>query len=326
MTGISPSAFNSANIETFGPRTAYSQANLANGTTFKQIATTDGFVLATVGQPTATENYVGTLEGFTTDSSGNTTSFAYATGVAYHYTAPNGKKGSTSVLIPVPGSFTLPVRKGETWNLQLTWVAAVGPAPTVEFYWVPDDAQQGQAEQSRTRSPMRNGMQALRNDIQSGQMQQRMQASAQQAINERVDDLTRILGDATNMSSNQQDRAQFVKDLQKIVCSAAPQGQQPNNQVNDHDVQELIGTFARVTGRQFAQQENGLLDAGIRALVQINDNDANRHNLGLIQKNVGLFIDNVQQALKIQFDNNDRRLLTRALVRIVGDGTQQANS
>lgn len=67
-------------------------------------------------------------------------------------------------------------------------------------------------------------------------------------------------------------------------------------------------------------QQQDLLKEGIRALVKINENAANRGDLGLIDANVRLFLDNVQRATDISLGNSDRRLLTRALVRLVGDG------
>ncbi|MDC6131593.1 hypothetical protein PPH41_27615 [Burkholderia gladioli] len=60
----------------------------------------------------------------------------------------------------------------------------------------------------------------------------------------------------------------------------------------------------------------------MRALVRINDNEANRHDLVLIKRNVDLFLDNLQAALGQTLSHSERRLLTRALTRIVGDGSQ----
>jgi hypothetical protein len=310
----------------FGTRTAYNQSDLVDGgTSFTQVATSDGFVMATVGQPTFSANYLGTLEGFTVDSSGSNTSFVYATGLAYSYNMQNGKKGVNTILIPMPGSFTMPVRKGETWSLRLTWNTEIGQAPQVEFYWIPDlDGTHGHAgvPAGQQASIMKQAMNTLRDELQSGKVQGSMLLSAQQAIDGRVLDLAHILGDSVNQGSSEQDRQQFLGRLQKIVCSAAPQGQKTDNAVDPQALQDLIASFGKLSGHTFSVQQNGLIEAGVRALVQINDNDANRRDLSLINRNIGLFLDNMQQVLDKQFSNNERRLLTRALVRIVGDGNR----
>ncbi|MEO6934182.1 MAG: hypothetical protein ABI171_02455 [Collimonas sp.] len=309
---------------TFGTRTAYNQSALTDGN-FSQVASSDGFVMATVGQPTFSSNYLGTLEGFTVDSGGSTTSFVYATGLAYSYNVQTGKKGATTILIPMPGSFTMPVRQGETWNLRLTWNPEIGVAPQVEFYWIPGlNTAQGQAgaPASQQASIMKQAMNTLRDELQSGKVQGSMLLSAQQAIDSRVHDLAHILGDSVSHGSSEQERQQFLGRLQKIVCSAAPQGQKTDNIVDPQVLQELIASFGQLSGHVFSVQQSGLIEAGVRALVQINDNDANRRDLSLINRNIGLFIDNMQQVLDKQFSNNERRLLTRALVRIVGDGTR----
>ncbi|MGV2287309.1 hypothetical protein AAHK20_01225 [Trinickia sp. YCB016] len=306
---------------TFGPRTAYTQADLSDGT-FTQVATVDGFVMATVGQPSVTVNYLGTLEGSTYDSGGTMTSFVYATGLAYTYQVQGGKKGVQTIQIPVPGSFTMPVRGGETWKLTLTWNGQVGPAPQVEFYWIPENGEGAEQRVSARRaSPMADALAALRADLGSGKVQRDMLTSAQQAIDARVTDLAQILGDAVNPKSGASERKQFLQDLQKIVCSATPPGERADNRVAPADMQALVATFGALTGSHFTPAQSALLEAGVRALVQINDNDANRHDFALINRNIGLFLDNTEQALDTQFSVNERRLLTRALVRIVGDGS-----
>ncbi|HLX03777.1 MAG TPA: hypothetical protein VKS80_16850 [Trinickia sp.] len=308
---------------TFGPRAAYTQADLTDaGTTFTQVAQVDGFVMATVGQPTVTVNYLGTLEGSTYDSSGTLTSFVYATGLAYLYQVSGSKKGVQTIQIPVPGSFTMPVREGETWKLVLTWNEHVGPPPQIEFYWIPANGQ-GVAERvsARRASPMAEALGALRADLGSGKVQRDMLASAQRAIDARVTDLAQILGDAVNPKSGASERKQFLQDLQKIVCSATPPGERADNRVAPADMQALVATFGTLAGSAFTPAQGALLEAGVRALVQINDNDVNRQDFALINRNIGLFLDNAEQALDTQFSVNERRLLTRALVRIVGDGS-----
>lgn len=304
----------------FGQRVAYTQNDLDDGT-FSQVAPVDGFVMATVGQPTFTTNYLGTLEGSTTSAQGEMTSFVYATGLAYQYRAES-KKGPQTILIPVPGSFTMPVRQGETWKLQLTWNPTIGPAPQVEFYWIPTTTEGAQAAlPARQASAMAQALAALRADIGSGKVRSEMLASTQRAIDARVADLAQVLGDAVNPTSSEAERRQFLQDLQRIVCSATPPGEAPDNRVSADDLQALVATFSRLAGRTFTSEQNALLETGVRALVQINDNDTNRHDLTLINRNIGLFLDNTERVLDHRFIANERRLLTRALVRIVGDGS-----
>jgi len=305
----------------FGQRVAYTQHDLTNGTTFSQVAQVAGFVMATVGQPTFTTNYLGTLEGSTFTPQGEMTSFVYATGVSYQYMS-NSKKGPQSIVVPVPGSFTMPVRRGETWTLQLTWNPAIGPAPDIEFYWIPAEGEAARAAlPARQASAMAQALSTLRADIGSGKVQSEMLVSTQRAIDARVDDLAQILGDAVNPASGETERRQFLQDLQKIVCSATPPGERADNRVAPDDLQALIATFGRLAGRTFTAEQHALLETGVRALVQINDNDTNRHDLALINRNIGLFLDSTERVLDHRFAVNERRLLTRALVRIVGDGS-----
>ncbi|KVH81830.1 hypothetical protein WL40_04945 [Burkholderia ubonensis] len=315
-------------VKMIGARVPYTNVNLTNnGTFFSQNATTDGYVMATIGQPTWTADYCGSLAG-ETRAGNNLTSFAYATGLAYHYETGGGKKGSpTTIKIPVPGAFTMPVRKGETWTLTLSWNTAVGNAPGIEFYWIPLGPPPGALALAAEApvAPPDGGMAALhaqlRSDLASGRIQASMQASAQRVIAQRMEDLTQVFGNATGMSGDEADRQSFVNELARIVCSpeAAPRtSTSPEFAAN---VERLVDTFARVTGRTFTPAERELLAAGVRALVEINDSDANRHDLNLIRNHINLFIDNVEQAMQMKIDNGQRRLLTRALVRLVGDGS-----
>ena len=56
--------------------------------------------------------------------------------------------------------------------------------------------------------------------------------------------------------------------------------------------------------------------------MAINDNDKNRNDLTLIKNNIGLFLHHLQKATDIVLDHGQTRLLTRALVRLVGNGSQ----
>jgi len=307
-----------------GTRVAYDQSALTRGGTyFTETASTDGYVMATVGEPTYTGNYAGALSG-ATYSGGTRTSFVYATGLSYLYDT-GGKKSGKSYTIPVPGAFTMPVRNGERWELTLTWNNAFGGPPKVEFYWIPmgmpPDAMAAEAPPATLAGGGMGAMlDQLRDDLESGRLRASMEQSAQQAIAQRMDDLTRVFGDATGMSPENDARQRFMHALAQIVCAPA----EPRSSESPEfagNVQSLIDVFARVTGKDFTAEQRALLATGVRALVQINDNDANRHDLVLIKSNVDLFIDNVQQVLGTQFDSSQRRLLTRALVRLVGDGS-----
>lgn len=314
------------NVQIIGERVAYNQSNLTNGgTTFQQVAVTDGYVMATVGQPSWSSAYSGSLQGTTQNGQGQT-SFVYATGLAYQYNESTGKKSGTTLTILVPGSFTMPVKQGETWSLKLTATPPVNVAPQIEFYWIPLGPAPAGGERVAAPQAMLAGggmaasWQQLQDDVASGRVSDGAAVNSQQAIQQRVDDLTQILGQVTHMSSDPQNRAQFMQSLQKIVCSPAAPPQLSNTPAFEADLKQLADAFAKATGSNFTELQRGLLEAGIRALVQINDSDANRHDLSLIKNNIDLFIDNVQQILQLQPSSGDRRLLTRALVRIVGDG------
>ena len=320
-------------VQIMGTRVPYDQSALTDGGTFfQQVANTDGYVVATVGQPAWAVNYCGCLSGATSDSHGNQTSFMYATGLAYQYVVPEGKKKAAVYYIPVPGSFTMPVKQGETWSLTLTWNVDFGGAPQVEFYWVPLGPAPSLLAEAVEPPPatlagggMAASLQHLRDDLAAGRIGSSVRATVQEAIQHRVDDLAQVFGDATRMSSKPEDRGQFIRDLQKIVCGPGATAQASMQPGFEQDVQALIDTFGSVTAHVFSESQRGLLAAGVKALVQINDSPANRHDLNLIKNNINLFLDNVQQVLQTEFGSNERRLLTRALVRLVGDGSGGAD-
>ena len=144
--------------------------------------------------------------------------------------------------------------------------------------------------------------------------------SVQDTINQRVSNLTKVLDSVTNTSASEAERQQFVQELQKIVCSTAPNGDVVAKPLDEQSVQDLIDTTSKLTGHQFTPEQETVLGDGIKALVQINESDANRNNLSLIKKNVDMFIDSLQQSLDMQFSTDDRRSLLRGLVTLVGDG------
>ncbi|MES2040410.1 MAG: hypothetical protein V4495_21530 [Pseudomonadota bacterium] len=144
--------------------------------------------------------------------------------------------------------------------------------------------------------------------------------SVQDTINQRVSNLTKVLDSVTHTSASEAERQQFVQELQKIVCSTAPNGDVVAKPLDEQSVQDLIDTTSKLTGHQFTPEQEAVLGEGIKALVQINESDASRNNLSLIKKNVDLFIDSLQQSLDMQFSSDDRRSLLRGLVTLVGDG------
>lgn len=303
----------------FGSRTAYTQADFDNNVLSK-VAASDGLLMANVGQPSIDVAYRGMLEGSTLDSAGVVTSSVFATASTQAVTGTAKKGGGVTYHLPLPASFTMTVRAGEVWKLELITNEAFGVAPDVEVYWTPEGAS-GAPAAGTTGGGMRAAMQRLRDDLASGRLQANMLAATQRTIDERVNDFARVFGDATGMHSGQDERGRIVHELQKIVCRAMPPGQVADNRVNDADVASLIATLGQVSGRTFDSAQQGLLDAGVRALVSINDNALNRGDLVLIKTNVGQFIDSAEQALALHFDANQRRLLTRAVLRLVGDGS-----
>ncbi|MFC5475570.1 hypothetical protein [Paraherbaspirillum soli] len=124
-------------VQIIGNRVAYDQkALIKGGTSFEQVATSDGYVMAAIGQPIWKANHCGSLAG-TTSHNGKQTSIVHATALAYQIKTSNGNEDDKTISIPVPGSFTMPVKQGETWTLKLTWNADIGKAPPLKFYWIP---------------------------------------------------------------------------------------------------------------------------------------------------------------------------------------------
>lgn len=124
------------------------------------------------------------------------------------------------------------------------------------------------------------------------------------------------------MSNDTQEKARFVEDLRKIVCSTAP-AQPFHERVGDGYIDHLIDTFGKITGHEFTQEQRDLLTDGVCALMEINDKrDLSDSNL--IKNNIDLFIGNVEQALQTTLGRKNQRLLTRALLRLIADGRREA--
>lgn len=300
---------------------------------FKQLAASDGILMAFMGTLTLDSPppaFFGVLQGATVDAGGQSTSATYVTAFTKPVTVKTGKKSATTYNVPVPGVFTLPVRQGETWEVKLITNQDAGETPPdVVLTWIPAAAGAAALGAVTVRPDinpnrlMADSFLKLQERLASGQVPGTVTATAQEVIDGRVNDLTQIFGDVTHMSSDEEERAQFVRDLQKIVCSPALPGEADVvKPLDPQAVQDLIDTFGKASGHSFTDEQRGLLQAGVEALVQINDSEGSRADLNLIKKNIGLFISNVQQALGIEFSSTDTRLLTRALVRLVGDGRQ----
>lgn len=299
-------------------------------------ANTDGFIVANIGtvDPNFQSDFVGMLTCQTT-MSGSPTSVSYASASTTEITIES-KKGHNTYYLPQYGTLCVPVRKNEIWSLVLTTETQWKPAPNVQAYWIalgpsntpstgvssamppPTTAGFGDGPSAQ----LWQNIETLRQRTASGGGQSSSMAEAQRVIDQRVGDLTKILGDATKMTDDPTVRGDFIKQLQKIVCSAAPASAASDNRVDAQHITDLIDTFVRITGRQLTPEQRGLLDSGIRALVAINDNATSRNDVNLIRTNIGLFLQHLQQATDLTLDNSQLRLLTRALVRLVGNGTQ----
>lgn len=325
------------NVGLFGTRVPITVNTSNNNPT--GVANTDGYIVASMGtvDPHFKTQFAGMLM-CTTSSGGSTTSVNYASASTTPISVSAGKKGTQLYYLPQFGTLCVPVRKGELWSLQFVTETQWLPAPNVQAFWMPlgpsNSPPSGTFSVPETPQPVTasnapastdavtQSIEALRQRMATGGIYQPALAEAQQAIDQRVNDLTQILGDATKMPDDANVRADFVQRLQKIVCAAAPISTTPGNRVDPQNIADLIDTFARITGRQFSSTQKALLDSGVRALITINDNDANRSDINLIRNNINLFLQHLQNVINTTFDNGQLRLLTRALVRLVGSGTQ----
>jgi hypothetical protein len=151
-------------------------------------------------------------------------------------------------------------------------------------------------------------------DIAPGPLRNLPSPDVKQAIDQRVEDLSVVLANTILKDHDPDTYAELRQALLPVFCS----GSLPAHGVDDSVIQELIDTFGRVTGHCFDLDKRQLLAKGVLALLHINDNDATRHDLNLIKNNVDLFLDNLQKALDQTLGAGNRRMLTRALVSVVG--------
>jgi hypothetical protein len=128
-------------VRMLGDRTTYTQDNLTSNGPDTWIgnwqASTDGMVLAIIGTPPSYQTgYAGMLTG--TVKSGNTvTCTVFASTFSPSITVTSKKSGSQTVYLPIPGTFTMPVRNGESWSIVLTANSQFGAKPGVLLYWIP---------------------------------------------------------------------------------------------------------------------------------------------------------------------------------------------
>jgi trimeric autotransporter adhesin len=115
-----------------GPKT-YGLGDFSNNTlTSATPVLTDGFLTCTVGASGENDNaYYSVLEATVSGGSGQPI-ISKATGLAVQFTASSKYYG-------VPGTFTMPVRKGETWTITHTTDSTnkIAAAPLVSVVWTP---------------------------------------------------------------------------------------------------------------------------------------------------------------------------------------------
>jgi trimeric autotransporter adhesin len=131
-------------VQCFGARKPVEQVWFTNnGTELSSptAMTTDGFLIATVGTHGnyCPESFFGMLEAFTKENSTQSSPSMYATTSAFKGPAPLTEKADEKVVsqpfLAVVGSLTMPVRRGETWHLKLTYQSSL--KPNVDVMWIP---------------------------------------------------------------------------------------------------------------------------------------------------------------------------------------------
>lgn len=318
-------------------RTRYDQSNLTNGQ-FSQTAKTDGLVIAVLGTVSANLSVrFGGMLMATTANGGLETSSLVTSATTTEMVVNSGKKVPATLFIPNFGNLTMAVREGEVWSLTLLAPPAGAGfvEADLEFFWVAlkaggrHDGEEAVTTGASAPSAISSAFQKLRDTVQAGGAvgfhTPETVVAAQRTIDNRVGDFVRVLGDAAGVKAAEAERGMFVADLQAIVCRASLDGTAAQD-VLPAKLDALTSTFARLTGHDFSAHQRQLLQNGIRALVAINETAQTRQDLGLIQRNITFFIDSVETSLGRKIDDRNRRLLTRALVRLVGDGAAPAEA
>ncbi|KAF0224700.1 MAG: hypothetical protein FD176_882 [Rhodospirillaceae bacterium] len=296
--------------------------------TYTTTAPTDGFVIASLGlQATDGRNQYGGV--LTCNTSSGTSLFTSAFELTYQ--VPDGKDTKTAT-VPQCGTLTVPVHQNESWTLTLQLSKEL-PQPMLRFYWVPlgpgtaamasMSAIPPQARTAPEAVPVEDWMRMGDRPILSPSTTPAALAQAQRIIEARVGDLSKVLGSVTGMDAQAGGRDAFTQELMKIVCQAVPPQGQDSDQDLDTRIKGVIDTGARAAGLSLNDQQKAMLDKGIRALIQINESPENRQNIDLINSNIGQFVDAMEQALNVTLGDSQRRLMIRALARVVGDGRQE---
>ncbi|MDC6132571.1 hypothetical protein PPH41_32925, partial [Burkholderia gladioli] len=219
-------------VQMLGARKVYTSASMQGDDKYRiywETAATDGYVMATVGQPNpGGPEFLGVLTGSTYEGP-TQTSFTYAMAFAQTFETP----GKDKMYLPVPGSFTMPVRQQEKWQVELSSTPDDGTRPQVEFYWIPlgtGGAQAGHAAMNAPGQPPSADTAALSGNSLGAQVEKLLQrmrggglpgmvATSRRDVAQRMGDLTQVFGDATRMSPDAQARQRFTDELAKIVCA-----------------------------------------------------------------------------------------------------------
>ncbi|MBY0573194.1 MAG: hypothetical protein K2P84_05900, partial [Undibacterium sp.] len=129
---------NGTAVQFFSAPISYNQSVFV-GNAYSETATTDGYVMAVVGPQSfqSGQTYIGTLVGVERDSSNTVVCTMYATtfnAAVVIGTSKGGGNDKTNVSIP--GTFTMPISKGNKWTLSLSGVSGTSNL-AVTFYWIP---------------------------------------------------------------------------------------------------------------------------------------------------------------------------------------------
>nr|WP_063572805.1 hypothetical protein [Luteibacter rhizovicinus] len=292
------------------------------------IAATDGFIQATIGTFSSdfSANFAG-LVSCTVQNGATVTGVTYASANTTKEVIKT-KKGTNTYYLPLFGNICMPVRKGEQWTLVYLAETIFKPAADIVAFWMPlgpglTQAPLPAAPTGPDLAEVARQFEVLRQRALSGSLVPPASLEAiQKAIDQRVGDLARVLGDATGMPPDEEARTAFVRQLGALACSAAlpvPDG----HRVDQPRIDGVIDTFATLTGRAFTPAQRAMLEEAIRALESVNDSDEARHDAKTISDNIRLFLRTLQEVTGLTFDATRMRLLTRALARLVGNGSQE---
>ncbi|WP_266168314.1 hypothetical protein [Dyella subtropica] len=307
-------------------------------------AVTDGYIVASIGtvDPNFKSDFAGMLTCQTRSSTG-VTSTNYASASTMPVAVKDGKKGSQTFFLPIFGTLCVPVRKGELWSLLFAVETQWKPAPNVSAYWVPLGPLNGGTNNALDKSPiapaalkaegatapsadaLSQSIETLRQRLASGGLQQSFRADAQQAIDQRAGDLARVLGDAVKVPADPAAREDFGQSVQKFVCAADPALAELNRSAEPQHIDDFIESLQRTTGHPFTAQNKTVLANDLRALLAIAYDVANVNDQKRVSDAYTQFLQDLQKAAGVSFDSRQQRLLTHALMRVVGGGAALEN-